>query len=291
MPNNNLTGSISSSFGNLSNLTALDLQDNGIGGDIPSSIGNISSLVHIDLGANVLTGDLPSSMGSLLNLEEIYLYNNSFTGNIPSSFGSLSKLRILDLFGNQLSSISFAELSNLGALEIFDISYNRLTFKDIEPIAQICTANNNLSLSYNGRVNIQISRQHNKFYVSPCGTLIYDTSRWYRPGGTLLATIVGDTTYTAADTERYYVAVTNSVATPLILNSDFYTLNFVLADSAITTTQNIIGVAPVNINDGIFKLVSLTPTSGANALNGNRNQVTHHSTRLTLAVIYSPGEE
>jgi Leucine-rich repeat (LRR) protein len=120
---NELTGNIPSSIGNLTYLTYLNLESNNLTGNIPSSIGNLVDLTDINLEANHLTGSIPTTLGNLLNLYGLNLRNNDLTGDIPSSVGNLSNLTNLDLGHNQLSG-SIEMFSNLINLSSFDVSYN-----------------------------------------------------------------------------------------------------------------------------------------------------------------------
>src|SRR5664279_6185300 len=45
MPNNQISGTMPSTIGNLTNLTQVYLQDNQIGGSLPGSLGSLSALV------------------------------------------------------------------------------------------------------------------------------------------------------------------------------------------------------------------------------------------------------
>ena len=100
---NQLTGSIPSSLGSLTNLEYLYLPNNQLTGSIPSSLGSLTKLTELDLFNNQLTGSIPSSLGSLTNLEYLYLSDNQLTGSIPSSLGSLTNLEYLYLSDNQLT--------------------------------------------------------------------------------------------------------------------------------------------------------------------------------------------
>ena len=102
---NQLTGSIPSSLGSLTNLERLVLRDNQLTGSIPPSLGSLTNLERLNLSDNQLTGSIPSSLGSLTNLTNLVLdlSSNQLTGSIPSSLGSLTNLRYLGLYGNQLT--------------------------------------------------------------------------------------------------------------------------------------------------------------------------------------------
>ena len=62
---NQLTGSILSEIGNLTNLEILYLSDNQLTGSIPSEIGNLDSLTYLYLSDNQLTGEIPESICDL----------------------------------------------------------------------------------------------------------------------------------------------------------------------------------------------------------------------------------
>ena len=210
---NILSGSIPSSLGNLSNLQKLILNENELSGGIPSSLNNIVSLRLLNLFHNQLSGNIPS-LSSLSNLDSLYLSNNQLTGNIPASIGNLSSLRYLDLSSNQLSENIPSSLESLSSLQYLDLSYNAFTFSGMEDIAQTFSF-----ATYSPQANISLHRNVNTLSVSAGGILSNDTFNWYK-NGILDTTIVGDSTYIVDDIGVYYVAVTNSVATQLILFSN-----------------------------------------------------------------------
>ncbi len=59
LSDNNLSGSIPSQLGKLSNLEILDLNSNQLSGNIPSQLGNLSYLEILNLGKNQLSGSIP----------------------------------------------------------------------------------------------------------------------------------------------------------------------------------------------------------------------------------------
>jgi Leucine-rich repeat (LRR) protein len=124
---NNLTGSIPSKLGNLSNLQTLSLSSNSLTGSIPSELGNLSNLGYLNLGSNSLTGSIPSELGNLSKLTTLKLYRNDLTGSIPSELSNLSNLQYLSLSSNSLTGSIPSELSNLSNLQTLSLSFNSLT--------------------------------------------------------------------------------------------------------------------------------------------------------------------
>ncbi|XP_073010469.1 LRR receptor kinase SERL2-like [Typha latifolia] len=102
-PNQNLSGSLSPSIGNLTNLETVLLQNNNISGKIPPEIGRLSKLRTLDLSINHFTGEIPTSLGHLGNLKYLRLNNNSLNGAFPVSSANLKQLIFLDLSYNNLS--------------------------------------------------------------------------------------------------------------------------------------------------------------------------------------------
>ena len=77
LDDNQLTGEIPSTIGNLTNLEVLNLRSNQLTGEIPSEIGQLTNLTQLVLIENQLTGDIPSEVCDLVvtnNLSEYYIY-------------------------------------------------------------------------------------------------------------------------------------------------------------------------------------------------------------------------
>lgn len=80
--NQNLSGTIPSSVGNLSSLDGLDLSGNSISGNIPPEIGNLTSLQILLLDGNHLTGDVPPELQNLSSMNNLELeYNALYSAN------------------------------------------------------------------------------------------------------------------------------------------------------------------------------------------------------------------
>ncbi|KAL3537493.1 hypothetical protein ACH5RR_000859 [Cinchona calisaya] len=152
LSNNELSGEIPISIGEMSSLQVIDLSMNNLSGSTPSSIGNCSYLKALDLRNNKLSGVIPDSLGQLKQLQSLHLNDNMFSNEFPSSFKNLSSLETLDLGNNRLSGIipswiadSFpnirilclrsntfsgglpADISNLSSLQVLDLAGNNLT--------------------------------------------------------------------------------------------------------------------------------------------------------------------
>ncbi|XP_020109090.1 protein NSP-INTERACTING KINASE 1-like isoform X1 [Ananas comosus] len=99
----NLSGSLSPSVGNLTNLEKLILQNNSISGPVPPEIGKLSNLHQLDLSNNYFSGEIPIAVGNLRNLQYLRLNNNSLSGAVPQSLSNMPELAFLDLSYNNLS--------------------------------------------------------------------------------------------------------------------------------------------------------------------------------------------
>ena len=127
LDDNRLTGPIPSSLGGLANLEWLGLYRNQLTGPIPSSLGGLTNLRYLALFVNQLTGSIPSSLGDLANLETLVLDNNQLTGSLPSSLGGLTNLESLGLNNNQLAGSIPSSLGSLTNLRRVNLIDNQLT--------------------------------------------------------------------------------------------------------------------------------------------------------------------
>ena len=255
---NHFSGGIPSSFGNLSNLNTLELQYNNLSGSIPSSIGNLTKLQFLDLAGNQLSGwipitfsnltnmqelimqenqlsgSLPSFLGNLSHLTTLSLSNNLLIGNIPSSLGNLSQLQELNLSANQLTGAIPSSLGNLTNLTTLNLSNNKLTFAGMEAIVHRATINS----YYAPQAIVPLTQTANSLSFSVGGTPVNNMYKWYRDR-VLIATKMGDSTYTATSNGKYWVVATNAVATQLTLYSDTINITSLpVTFSSLTATAN-----------------------------------------------------
>lgn len=101
--NQGLSGILSPSIANLTNLQTLLLQNNKISGELPSELGELTKLQTLDLSHNLFTAGIPTSITNLGSLQYLRLNNNSLSGTIPSSMANMTNLTFLDLSYNNLS--------------------------------------------------------------------------------------------------------------------------------------------------------------------------------------------
>jgi hypothetical protein len=102
-PSQNLSGTLSPSITNLTNLRIVLLQNNNIKGKIPAEIGRLTRLETLDLSDNFFHGEIPFSVGYLQSLQYLRLNNNSLSGVFPLSLSNMTQLAFLDLSYNNLS--------------------------------------------------------------------------------------------------------------------------------------------------------------------------------------------
>ena len=119
---NNLSGSLPATLGNLESLQVLSLDRNSIGGSLPTELGNLSNLTRLAMNRNSLSGSIPSQLGNLSNLSIIGLARNSLSGSLPTSLGNLSGLTKVSLHDNTALSgalpSGFTNLANLQRLAV-----------------------------------------------------------------------------------------------------------------------------------------------------------------------------
>ncbi|CAI0457495.1 unnamed protein product [Linum tenue] len=84
LSNNQLTGAIPDSLGNLRSLKELNFSHNSLSGQIPASFGNMKELESLDLSRNNLSGEIPASLGTLLQITNLQLSDNNLSGRIPA---------------------------------------------------------------------------------------------------------------------------------------------------------------------------------------------------------------
>lgn len=176
---NNLTGTIPSSIGNLTALTSLDLSENNLTGTIPNEIGNLVNLegdmkraglvtwlyeMGLDLSENKLSGSIPTSLGNLTNLKSLRLYKNNLTGEIPVELGALRNSYFLCLNENNLTGTIPPEIGNMSNLITLSLGQNNLSGEipeeigDLDSLTSFGAPQNNLSgtippdIFYNGKL-------------------------------------------------------------------------------------------------------------------------------------------
>lgn len=124
---NNLSGSLPSSWSEMSNITYIALIFNRLTGSLPTSWQSLTSLQTLDLEGNSLDGLIPSGYGALTNLEFLYLEKNSFTGTLPTTFGRLGNLIDFQIYENNLSGTIPRQLGDITPLEFFSFADNDFT--------------------------------------------------------------------------------------------------------------------------------------------------------------------
>lgn len=166
-----LTGELSESLANLTQLDTLDLRTSPyelssswdgnektardhranpttLSGKLPVALGQLRQAKVIDLSHQSFTGELPKELGNLVQLHTLALYGNKLIGEIPASLGELRSLRSLSLGKNQLSGALPASLGQLGQLRELLISFNRLSGELPASLGNLKRLEN-LNLEYN----------------------------------------------------------------------------------------------------------------------------------------------
>ena len=96
---------------------SLELADNQLTGTIPETLGQLNNLRSLDLSGNDLTGEIPQALGQLNNLKYLNLIDNQLTGCIPSA--------LLDVSVNDLNDPrpAFCLPGRADPISIFTVSF------------------------------------------------------------------------------------------------------------------------------------------------------------------------
>ncbi|KAG6626728.1 hypothetical protein CIPAW_15G071900 [Carya illinoinensis] len=84
-------------------MTAIDLSSNQLTGSIPSQMGELSQIRFLNLSNNSLTGSIPISFQNLRSVEGLDLSHNKLRGRIPSELVGLTSLSVFSVAYNNLS--------------------------------------------------------------------------------------------------------------------------------------------------------------------------------------------
>ena len=122
----NLTGTLPSEIGQLTNLFRLSIHSNSLTGQLPGGLWSLNSLLFLDMSKNQFTGSLPPNISSLSQLKSLLLDDNLFHGSLPEEIGDLSRLKELSMPRNRFTGALPENIWTLGSLEYFDVSQNDL---------------------------------------------------------------------------------------------------------------------------------------------------------------------
>lgn len=119
----NLSGTISSSVGQLTSLTSLVIQNAlFLEEGIPPSIGALTNLISLTIGSTVLNGTISLDYQKLTSLTLLDLSDNNLSGTIPDMFYNMRGLSTLNLNNNQLTGNvppSICALSNVSQVNMY----------------------------------------------------------------------------------------------------------------------------------------------------------------------------
>ena len=197
-------------------IISLQLQQNNLTGTLPSSLGNLTALSGMSLAFNKLSGNIPSSIGNLSSLFVLDLSNNLFTGSIPASFTNLPAYQI-NLSYNYLTGIvppmTAPPAPYIGIVQLNSNQFNFTSFESgYLPVSATIldqhSPQNFLSLIVAG----------NTLSVAAGGNVAANTYTWYN-NGSVVATITGDSTYTPTGPGNYNVNVISSLVPGLTLST------------------------------------------------------------------------
>ncbi|KAA5823694.1 T9SS type A sorting domain-containing protein [Algibacter amylolyticus] len=147
----NISGSLPSSWSQLTNLKSLTLNNNALSGTIFSEIGNLTDMEEIDFSYNNLTG-IPTSIANLTSLKTINLRNNEIT-ILPQELEDLTNLTTLNVYYNQITdteafltpSVNLSIYYQTITVDEFVYSGDNVVLTNLPDITRYNRANNDFS--------------------------------------------------------------------------------------------------------------------------------------------------
>jgi hypothetical protein len=141
---NNLSGTIPTELGLLTELAVIEMEQGTTSGTIPSELGQLDNMVFIDMDFNMLTGTLPMELYQLTKLNTLDLNNNKLTGAIDAAIGEMVDLNFVQLQYNMFTGTIPTEFGLLKKLETFNVHVNQFEKKTSMP-TEVCELRNILT--------------------------------------------------------------------------------------------------------------------------------------------------
>ncbi|CAL4973444.1 unnamed protein product [Urochloa decumbens] len=127
--NNNFTGPIPASIGQVTSLQIIRLDHNQFSGPVPDSIGNLSNLMELSLANNLLNGTVPD-LTSVTQLDYVDLSNNNFPRSpAPGWFSTLTSLNSIFMENDDLTGTIPSDLFSLPNLQQVSLARNAFSGK------------------------------------------------------------------------------------------------------------------------------------------------------------------
>ncbi|CAL4946851.1 unnamed protein product [Urochloa decumbens] len=127
--NNNFTGPIPASIGQVTSLQIIRLDHNQFSGPVPDSIGNLSNLMELSLANNLLNGTVPN-LTSVTQLDYVDLSNNNFQRSpAPGWFSTLTSLNSIFMENDDLTGTIPSDLFSLPNLQQVSLARNAFSGK------------------------------------------------------------------------------------------------------------------------------------------------------------------
>lgn len=169
IPKKKLSGFLSPSLGNLSQLRHVNLRNNRLLGGLPYDLFKVEGLQSLVLYGNSFSGVLPFEVGNLDYLQTLDLSENLFNGSLPSSLIKCKRLRNLDLRQNNFSGALPSEFGkNLVLLEKLDLSHNNFSGSIPSDLGYLSNLQGTVDLSYNkfnGSIPSSLGNLPEKVYI------------------------------------------------------------------------------------------------------------------------------
>jgi Leucine-rich repeat (LRR) protein len=129
-------GSIPAELWNCTKIQTLQIKFTNITGNIPAGIEKMTALKEINFQATYLGCEIPEELFNLPSLTKAYLHESNFTGSVPASLANATKLVRLYLQKNKLSGdLPYVDLTANSAK--VELTGNYFSFAAVKPYHDI----------------------------------------------------------------------------------------------------------------------------------------------------------
>jgi Leucine-rich repeat (LRR) protein len=244
-------GSIPAELWNCTKIKIIQLKFTKITGNIPAGIANMTALTEINFQATYLGCEIPAEIFNLPNLAKAYLHESNFTGTVPATLVNATKLVRLYLQKNKLSGgLPFVNIPATNKAKV-ELTGNHFTFADVKPYHDAKANYANFIDDYQYAIDtVKVSIDRGTPYTMDGTAAGAEAYAWFKN----------------AETVPVGMEATQVITPAGLADGGIYTCK---AQSSMATGCNLLSVYNITVNPSPFESDSLALVDFYNATGGS----------------------